>query len=91
MIEFNSMLVGAVAMSSVVAGMFFLRFWRDTSDSFFMLFGIAFLLDAAARVTLATKIAEDVETLCLLARLVTYGLIILAIVKKNTPARRDQL
>ena len=89
MTEFNALLVGAVAMSSVVAGHVFLRFWRTTSDPFFMLFGIAFLLDAAARAVLATKIAEDMEAVCLLARLVTYILIILAIVQKNAPVRRQ--
>lgn len=66
-----------------MAGMFFLRFWRTTSDPFFMLFGAAFLLDAVARVTLASRMAEELEALCLLARLVTYCLIILAIVQKK--------
>ena len=26
------MLLGAIAMASLVAGLFFLRFWRDTRD-----------------------------------------------------------
>lgn len=85
MIELNAMLVGAVAMASVVAGVFFLRFWRDTSDVFFLLFGIAFILDAIARIALASGVTDDVETVCLIARLVTYSLILVAIVLKNRP------
>lgn len=85
MIELNAMLVGAVAMASVVAGVFFLRFWRDTSDVFFLLFGIAFILDAVARLALASGVSDDVKAVCLTARLVTYALILVAIFLKNRP------
>ena len=39
----NAVLMGAVAMASFVAMLFFLRFWRQTRDSLFLLFAIAFL------------------------------------------------
>ena len=34
----TSVLMGAVAMASFVATLFFFRFWRQTRDSFFLLF-----------------------------------------------------
>jgi hypothetical protein len=86
----NAVLIGAVAMASFVATLFFLRFWRQTRDSFFLLFAIAFGLDAATRFTLGlTNPSDETEPLFYLARLVTFGLIIAAIVHKNRPARRD--
>ncbi len=33
-----SVAMGAVAMASLVAALFFLRFWRQTHDTFFLLF-----------------------------------------------------
>lgn len=85
MTQLNAELLGAVAMASAVAGLFFLRFWRDTSDRLFLFFGIAFFLDAITRAVMATGVATDVEAICLVARLVTYLLIIYAIVHKNRP------
>ncbi len=80
----NSVLSGAVAMASFVATIFFLRFWRQTRDNFFLLFAIAFGLDAAVRVLLGlTGIPAEVEPLFYLARLVTFGIIIGAIAQKN--------
>jgi len=37
----NSLLLGAMAMASLVVALCFLRFWRDTHDRFFLLFAIA--------------------------------------------------
>ena len=45
--------MGAIAMASVVAALFFLRFWRDTGDRLFLIFAAAFFLLAATRVGLA--------------------------------------
>lgn len=85
----NPVLAGAIAMASCVATLFFLRFWRQTRDSFFLLFAAAFALDAATRVVLGLgRLSEETEPLIYLARLVTFGLIIIAIVRKNRPARR---
>lgn len=84
----SSLLMGAVAMASFVAMLFFLRHWRQTADSFFLLFALSFGLDAATRVILGLwRIAEETEPFIYLARLVTFGLIIVAIVQKNRPTR----
>ena len=34
----ETFLVGVIATASLVAGLFFLKFWRDTHDSFFLAF-----------------------------------------------------
>ncbi len=83
-----SLLMGAVAMASFVAMLFFLRYWRQTRDSFFLLFSISFGLDAATRAVLGLwRLSEETEPLAYLARLVTFGLIIVAIVHKNRAVR----
>ncbi len=84
----SSLLMGAVAMASFVAMLFFLRHWRQTADSFFLLFALSFGLDAVTRVVLGLwQIVEDTEPAIYLARLVTFGLIIVAIAQKNRSKR----
>ena len=46
----SSVLGGAIAMASLAATLFFLKFWRHTSDVFFLLFAMAFAIDAVDRV-----------------------------------------
>lgn len=83
-----SVLGGAVGMASFVAMLFFLRFWRQTGDGFFLNFAIAFGVDAVSRFTLGmTHVSAEVEPFFYLARAVTFGLIIVAIVNKNRPRR----
>lgn len=80
----NTLLLGAIAMASLVAALFFARFWRDTHDRFFLLFAIAFLVEALHRTALGlTHIAQEHEPFFYLVRLLAYGLIIVAIVDKN--------
>jgi hypothetical protein len=87
----SSMLMGAVAMASFVATLFFLRFWRQTRDSFFLLFAIAFGLDAATRFALGlTQPLDETEPLFYVARLVTFALIIAAIIHKNRPGKHGR-
>src|SRR5215831_2435288 len=45
----TSTLVGAAATASLVVALFFLRFWRQTRDSLFFWFAIAFATDSATR------------------------------------------
>lgn len=87
----SSVAMGAVAMASLVAALFFLRFWRQTHDSFFLLFSLAFALDAGSRVVLGlSHVTNEQEPFFYIARLVTYGLIIAAIVQKNRPGRKGR-
>jgi uncharacterized membrane protein HdeD (DUF308 family) len=84
--QISAVLLGAVAMASGVAALFFLRFWRQTRDSFFLFFAAAFGLDALARFVLGfAKLSEETQPIIYLARLVTFCLIIVAIIRKNRP------
>ncbi|HTZ69094.1 MAG TPA: DUF5985 family protein [Acetobacteraceae bacterium] len=83
-------LLGALAATSFVAALFFLRFWRQTHDSFFLFFSIAFGIDSVARFALALcHVTNDDEPWFYVPRLVTFGLIVIAIYRKNRPAGRN--
>ena len=79
---------GAVAMASFVATLFFLRFWRQTQDTFFLFFAFAFGLDAVIRLILGLgHFSEETEPLIYLARALSFASIIIAVVRKNRPGR----
>lgn len=88
----HTLLLGAVAMASFVAALFFYGFWRKTRDRFFLMFAAAFLVDAVNRAALGamSQVSEEQEPLFYLVRLVTFGLIIAAVVDKNLRAKRDK-
>jgi len=82
-------LLGAIAMGCLVAALFFFRFWRRSGDRLFLYFGLSFLIEAVNRTHFALSGARYEEApLYYLIRLVSYGLILLAIVAKNLPRRR---
>jgi hypothetical protein len=77
-------LMGSIAMASVVAALFFLRFWRDTGDRLFLIFAASFFLLAATRIGLAlSQVHSEGQTHWYWVRLVAFVLILLAIVDKN--------
>jgi uncharacterized membrane protein HdeD (DUF308 family) len=77
-------IMGAVAMGSSIAGLFFLRFWRDTGDRLFVMFAIAFLLLGVTRLGLAlSHDSFEGETHWYWVRLSAFILILIAIVDKN--------
>jgi len=78
------MILGAVAMASSIAALFFLRFWRQTRDTLFLLFSLAFAVDALTCVALGlADISGEREPLFYFARLITFALILAAIIHKN--------
>ena len=80
----NEVLLGAAAMGGLTASLFFIRFWRQTRDRLFLMFAIAFAVDAMMRVTLAaTTFPDEQEPFFYLGRLLTFVLIVLAIADKN--------
>lgn len=77
-------LIGVVATTSVVAGLFFLRFWKRTQDPLFLAFGVAFLIEGINRVRfLSLADPAEGEPSIYLIRLLAYLLIAGAIVHKN--------
>jgi hypothetical protein len=84
----NQMLMGAIAVASLVVGLFFFRFWRHTRDVFFLFFALSFWIEAANRVALGLLVGADEDgVLFYSVRLVAYGLILLAIWHKNRPSQ----
>lgn len=80
----NEMLVGGIAVAALVAGLFFFRFWLATRDRFFILFALAFWIEAGHRVFVFRYAGwNEASPLYYVVRLVAYGLIIAAIVDKN--------
>lgn len=85
----QTFLMGAAAMGSLAAALFFLRFWARTRDTFFLFFSAAFLIEGISRLPLAFEHAPDeTEPLYYLPRLVAFSLIVLAVVLKNRPRGR---
>ncbi len=81
-------LTGGIATGSFIAGMFFLRFWHQTRDPFFLCFALSFWLEAANRIALGLVGRNDEnEPAFYLVRLGSYGLILFAIWHKNRPRR----
>ena len=77
------------ATAAWTAGLFFVRFWRETSDRLFLFFGAAFWLLSLSWLLLAL-ISPTAETrpYVYAIRLVAFGLIILATIDKNRPRGR---
>ena len=84
----NDILIGGIATASIIAGLFFLRFWRSTGDRFFLFFAFSFWIEGANRLVLWHWVGpnEDAPGYYLI-RIVAYGLIIAAIVDKNRARR----
>ena len=77
-------LSGVILMGYLVAGLFFLRFWKDTRDRLFLMFGTAFLILAVQRIGfLVTADASEHALVWYLLRLLAFVLILLAIIDKN--------
>jgi hypothetical protein len=84
MVHFLQFSSGFIVMGYLVAGLFFLRFWRDTRDRLFAVFAVAFWLFAVQRLLLALiDVEAEHEALFYLLRLVGFLLIIWAVVDKN--------
>jgi hypothetical protein len=77
-------LSGAVTFGFVVAGLFFLRFWRRTGDSLFLSFAAAFWLLGLAQALLAlANIPVEERSGVFLLRLAAFGIILVSIWMKN--------
>jgi len=79
----NEFLTGASAMACVVAGLFFLRFWRRTRDRLFLIFSVAFWILGLNWTALGFIEQDEVKTVLYMVRLLAFVLILLAILDKN--------
>ena len=77
-------LTGIATGASFSVAIFFLRFWLDTRDRFFLLFAGAFLiLSVNWGLVAILQPATEVRPFFYLLRLTAFGLIIAAVVDKN--------
>ena len=84
----NELLAGGIATASLIAGLFFFRFWRTTRDRFFLWFALSFLIEGLNRFSLyAFAGLNDASPIYYVIRLVAYGLILWAILEKNMKPR----
>jgi Family of unknown function (DUF5985) len=79
---------GMLTMASLVAALFFLRYWRVSGDRLFAFFAVAFAILAVNWLALAA-IAPAVEAghFVYLIRLVAFVIIIVGIIDKNRALR----
>jgi hypothetical protein len=80
----NPVLQGCISALAFVAGLFFLRFWLSTLDRFFVYFAASFWIEAGNRLAmgLSAQGGED-SPVHYGIRLLSYGLILIAIWDKN--------
>jgi hypothetical protein len=80
----EAFLIGVLSTAFVTAAVFFLRFWRDTRDRFFLAFAASFLIEGLSRVVvLFVDRPSQPPTAVFVVRLFASGLIIWAILRKN--------
>lgn len=85
MIEFLS---GAVTLAYFLSAVFFLRFWRKTSDRLFLAFAIAFVLFALNQaLAYVLDIYHEPTSFIYALRVIGFVLILGAIVDKNLKGR----
>lgn len=78
-------MLGMISMGFAVAALLFLRFWRSSQDRLFLYFAVAFGLEAANRALFAWNGARSEEvTLYFTLRLISFALILWAIIDKNS-------
>lgn len=80
-------LAGAITMGFVIAGLFFLRFWKRTREGLFLAFAFAFWLLGLTQALLAfTNIPLEERSWLFLLRLAAFSLILISIFRKNRAA-----
>ena len=84
----TTFLLGALAMGCLTVAMFFLKFWRSSGDRLFLYFALSFLTEAINRTAFALgEYARDDSPLYYGIRLLSYSLILWAILEKNWVGR----
>ena len=80
----ESFLLGVIATSSITAGVFFLKFWKQTRDSLFLAFAAAFVIEGLNRCAfLFVEKPNEGNPIIYIVRLFVFLLILAAILKKN--------
>jgi hypothetical protein len=81
---FEGFLLGVIVTSSLTAGAFFLKFWKQTRDLLFLGFGAAFIIEGANRAAfLFVDNPGEGNPVIYTIRLFSYLVILAAIINKN--------
>jgi uncharacterized membrane protein HdeD (DUF308 family) len=85
----GTFIAGATSLAYLAAGLFFLRFWKETRDRLFAMFALAFAVLGVNRILLS-YFAEphEARSVLFLVRLLAYVLILVAVVDKNREVGR---
>ena len=85
------MLLSAISMASLVAAMFFLRFWKKTRDKFFLWFAVSFAIEGINRAALGlSQDPNEGQPFFYIIRFLSYLLIVIAIVSKNLATSKNK-
>jgi uncharacterized membrane protein HdeD (DUF308 family) len=80
----KAFLLGVIAALSFTASLFFVRFWRETRDSFFLAFALFFVVEGINRVALLfMSRPNEGSPWIYIIRLATLLIILAAILHKN--------
>jgi Family of unknown function (DUF5985) len=80
----NGFFLGVIVTASLTAAAYFLKFWRQTGDKLFLGFGLAFCIEGLNRIAfLFMDAPNEGHPAVYVIRLVSYLLILAAIVQKN--------
>lgn len=83
----RNFVLGMLAMTTVVAALVFLRYWRASGDRLFAFFALAFVAMSVSWTALAaTPATFDEIHYVYLVRLLAFVLIIVGIIDKNRRA-----
>ncbi len=76
--------LGTIAMASLVASLFFVRYHRETRDPLFLYFAAAFGLEAVNRTLLAFQATpNEASPYLYILRAFAYSIIVFGIYRKN--------
>ena len=88
MIDF---LAGALTLAYIIASVYFVHFWRRTSERLFLAFAVAFALLALNQVTVfALGVGDERYNYAYVLRVLGFVLILVAIVDKNFTGRKHR-
>lgn len=80
----EAFLSGLICAGSLVVSGFFLKFWRQSGDHFFLAFSASFIVEALGRAVLLFDPRPNEGSLWIyLVRVSAFLLIVVAIIKKN--------
>jgi hypothetical protein len=85
----DGFLIGVIATASLASGVFFLKFWKNTHDSLFLAFALAFILEGLNRTAfLALPHPSEGRPAIYWIRCFAFLVILAGIINKNRQAAR---